>query len=96
MKQRQIKKCLRDSQQSKLYLEGNHGGDFVSLIPLKNDRVYLRSGSGCVVSVDSIVPNEFLSLLISDCILQYGSVAEYLKAINYGDIYKKELISKVN
>lgn len=95
MRKRQIKKRLRDMNQPELCLEGNNYGDFTSLIPMKNDRVYLRSGCSCVITVDEIVPNEFLSLLISDCILQYGSVTGYLESISYDDSYKQKLISKV-
>lgn len=95
MRKRQIKKRLRDMNQPRLCLEGNNYGDFTSLTPMKDDRVYLRSGCSCVMSVDEVVPNEFLSLLIRDCILQYGSVTGYLESINYDDDYKKNLISKV-
>lgn len=73
-----LKRKLRDNQ-PRIRLEGNKGGNFVELIPMKNDRVYLHSGCGCVVTIDAVVPNEFLSILLRDCILDYGSVKDTLK-----------------
>ena len=71
-----LKRRLRDKQR-RIMLEGNKGGDFVELIPMENNRVYLHSGCSCVVAIDMVVPNEFLSILLKDCILDYGSVREY-------------------
>lgn len=90
-----LKRRIRDSQ-SRIMLEGNKGGDFVELIPMENGRVYLHSGCSCVTTIDMVVPNEFLSILLKDCILNYGSVREYLGFIDYDDDYKRELISKVS
>lgn len=88
-----LKRKLRDNQ-PRIRLEGNKGGNFVELIPMKNDRVYLHSGCGCVVTIDAVVPNEFLSILLRDCILDYGSVKEYLEAANYDEDYRSELIKR--
>ena len=96
MKKRHIKKRLRDTGQPSVYLEGNKGGDFVEITPMKCERVYLRCGCSCVMMIDAIVPNEFLSIVLNDCIMQHGSVKEYLDQINYDEIYKQKLISKVN
>lgn len=90
-----LKRRLRD-RQPRIMLEGNKGGDFIELIPMENGRVYLHSGCSCVMTIDMVVPNEFLSILLKECILDYGSVREYLESIDYNDDYKRELISKVS
>lgn len=91
---KRLKKRLRD-EQPRIFLDGNKHCDFVDIIPLKNDRIYLRCGCSCVVMTDVIVPNEFLSLLINECIMNHGSVENFLKSVNYDEEYKKELISKI-
>lgn len=96
MRKRRIKKRLRDTRQPSVYLEGNKGGDFVEITPMKGERVYLRCGCSCVMMIDAIVPNEFLSIVLNDCIMQHGSIKEYLNQINYDEIYKQKVIRKVN
>lgn len=78
-----------------LTLSGNNGGDILELLPLENDKVYIRSGCSCVMDLDMVVPNEFLTLIIKDCMLKYGTVENYLKTINYDEEYKSELIGKL-
>lgn len=94
MKKRIRKKRLRDIQ-PKMILRGNNGGDLVELIPMKNDRVCIRSGCSCVMTFEGIVPNEFLSILIEKCILEYGSVPNFLQNTGYDEDYKQGLIQKV-
>lgn len=93
-RKKRLKKSLKDGQPT-IILYGNKNGDFVEIVPLKNDRIYLHCGCSCVIMTDLIVPNEFLSLLINDCILTHGSIENFLKSINYDEEYKKELISKI-
>ena len=93
MKKRAIKK-LRNKE--KIFsIEGNKGGDFVEIQTIKDDRIYIKSGCSCVMSIDSVVPNEFLSILISDCMLKYGSVENFIEQSNYDKEYKDELIAKI-
>lgn len=91
---KRLKKRLRDKQ-PRIFLDGNKHGDFVDITQLRNDRIYLRCGCSCVIMTDLIVPNEFLSLLINDCILTHGSVEAFFESINYDEEYKRELISKI-
>lgn len=93
-RKKRLKKALRD-EHPKIILNGNKHGDFVEIVPLKDDRIYLHCGCSCVVMTNQIIPNEFLSLLINDCIINHGSVENFLKSVNYDEEYKKELISKI-
>jgi hypothetical protein len=90
-----IKKQSRGTKQPTIRLEGNKGGDFVEITPIEGERVYLRCGCSCVMVIDKVVPNEFLSIALNDCILQHGSIQEYLNQINYDEVYKQELVNKV-
>lgn len=95
MKRRIIKKRLRDQKQPGYCLKGNKGGDFVHFVPMKDNRVYILSGCSCVISLNAIVPNEFLSILIEKCILKYGSVENFIMSTTYDETYKRDLISKI-
>lgn len=91
---KRLKKTLRNKQPA-IILYGNKNCDFVEIVPLKNDRIYLRCGCSCVVVTDLIVPNEFLSLLINDCMLIHSSVKNFIKSINCDEEYKNYLIEKL-
>lgn len=67
-----------------LLIEGNNGGDFVKITQYasqkKEDVIYLESGSCCVHSMCHQVPVEFLSVLISNVILEHnGNVHKAVK-----------------
>lgn len=74
---------------------GNNFGDCLHLRPLKHDRTYCYCSCSGVVMLNQIIPNEFLSILINNCILEYGSVENFLKNINYDEEYKKKLLSRI-
>lgn len=74
---------------------GNNFGDCVHITPLHDNRICLYASCSCAVAINSIVPNEFLSILIDKCIAEYGSVENFLRCTKYDEEYKEKLIAKV-
>lgn len=84
-----------------IYIDGNKGGDYVRIKQYakqeKKATMFLEVGCSCVRTVSHEVPVEFLSVLISNAVLESGSVEEAVKKAlsNYSKDYKEERASKV-
>lgn len=93
---RRIKKKLRDKNNNMLCITGNNYGDFVEITPMVNDRIYIHSGHCCVTDLDKIIPNEVLSMMINQIVMDYGSVEEFVKQSGFDKDYKNELLAKIS
>lgn len=101
MNTRQRKKHLKKqlkrlgADKNHIYIDGNKGGDFVEITKLTDDTIYLNSACSCVSTVDCVVPNEFLSMLLAECLIKHGSVENFIMQTDYADEYKVELMGKI-
>ena len=75
--------------------EGNKGGDFINIKNVEEGSVYLKVGNCCVCTIDSVVPVEFLSMLLTREVLEYGSIEGVIDSFTWPDKFKEELKSKV-
>ena len=78
-------------------IEGNKGGDFVEIEDNSDGTIRLRSGHCCVISIDATVPNEFLSALLSQKMLECGNdTNKVIDSFGWDNEYKNKLKSKVS
>jgi len=74
-----------------LCVEGNNGGDYVCITPQADNTVHLEIGHCCVVTVDMIIPVEFLTKIITDGIANgFKNHVEY-----WGDDFGTKLLKQV-
>lgn len=98
MNRRLIKKMLKKRQEFDgfVYSEGNNGGDFIEIENLSNDRIKLKSGHCCIMSIDAIVPTEFLSALLSTTMLKHNNdINKVIESFGWDQKYTNQLKSKV-
>lgn len=77
-----------------LRVEGNNGGDYFEITPVKEGRVLLRVGSCCVNVYEGIVPIEFLTSLVDNVLQNFGTVEGYLQSTNWDGDFTRKLIKK--
>lgn len=96
-----MKKCkinvkLKRKDVSSINVEGNNGGDILEIVDNKDGTIYLRSGHCCVISVDKIVPVEFLTAIISEVMLNHNNnVNEVIDSFGWSQEFKDSLKLKV-
>lgn len=89
--------CRKGETMNKIFAEGNKGGDFIEMTLLENGRVYLRVGSCCVTTIDSVVPVEFLTGVLTEAMLSNGnSIHTVIDSLIWSQEYKDELKEKVS
>lgn len=98
MNKRLIKKKLKKKEQFEgfIHAEGNNGGDFIEIEDLNDGTVSLKVGHCCVMSVDTIVPVEFLTHIITWKMLEYNNdINKLIDSFEWNKDYKDKLKSKV-
>lgn len=98
MNKRKIKKMLKKKNEFNGFVraEGNNGGDFIEIENLSDGKIRLKSGSCCVMSIDSIVPVEFLSAILMEKMTQNNmDIKAIINGFEWGKEFKETLISKV-
>ena len=89
--------CRKGETMNKIFAEGNKGGDFIEITCLENDRVYLRVGSCCVTTIDSVVPVEFLTGVLTEVMLEHdNNIYSVIDSFGWSQEYKDELKEKVS
>lgn len=79
-----------------LRVEGNNGGDFIEIHDVGNGKINLKSGSCCVMSIDTIVPVEFLTAILSEKMMEYdGGIEAIIDSFGWDKKYKNELKNMV-
>jgi hypothetical protein len=55
-------------------LEGNKGGDYIEIHEREDGRIHLKVGHNCLVTIDHIVPVEFLTLILGGMTMSHNPV----------------------
>lgn len=79
-----------------LRIEGNNGGDYFEIEPIKDNLVRLRIGHCCVVSIDHIVPVEFITATLTESILRHDTVQDAIRAIAWSEDFTNKLADQVH
>ncbi len=93
-----IQKEFSDNYQQ-ISASGNNGGDLLDIKNLENGTLLLSVGSCCVRTIqDIIVPVEFLTGLMTQQILEHGSIESIIDTFNWPEeflITLKEKVKKI-
>ena len=98
LNKRQIKKRLKKKQWFSGFVnaEGNNGGDFIVIEDRGNGLLYIRSGSCCVMTIDAIVPVEFLTSTLERVLLENDlDVKKVIDTSGWSTPFREELKAKV-
>lgn len=99
MNKRLVKKMKKKKEQfnGTIFAEGNNGGDIIEIEHLEDGRLYLKSGSCCVMMIDKIVPVEFLTGILRKVMLEHNEdINSVIEWLGWGEDFTKELQSKVS
>lgn len=76
---------------------GNNGGDILELKHIKDNQVYLKSGSSCVMSVNAVVPVEFITKAIENLMLENDcDIFKAIDSFGWGKEFKTQLKGQVS
>jgi hypothetical protein len=78
-----------------LRIEGNGGGDYLSLQSVGDNRVRLEVGSCCVTTIRHIVPIEFITAMLVDAAIKHGSIQAAIQATSWPQEFKDTLVAQV-
>lgn len=79
-----------------LQVEGNNGGDILEITEVDDGIIHLRSGSCCVMDIDSEVPVEFITGIINKTMLEFnGDIEEIIDSFGWEKEFKNKLKDKV-
>lgn len=79
-----------------VFAEGNNGGDFVRIENLEDGIVHLSVGSCCVITMDKVVPVEFITGILTQKMLEHnGDINSIIDSFGWDQNYKDELKKKV-
>jgi len=79
---------------NRLCLEGNGGGDYLTMEVLPDGRVSLEVGHCCVVMINHIVPVEFITAALSRAVEDNGP-KEMLEQIGWSKDFTDKLTAQV-
>ena len=98
MNKRLIKKMIKKRQQfdGAIAAYGNNGGDLLELYDNLDGTLYLKSGHCCVMTIEKIVPIEFITALLSKVMLEHNNdINSIIDSFGWKQSYKDELKKKV-
>ena len=98
MNKRLVKKLIkkRESFHGVINATGNKGGDILTIYDNCDGTVHLWSGHNCVVSIDRIIPVEFLTAMLSQVMLQHNNdIYSIIDTFDWSEDFKAELKGKV-
>jgi len=74
LNKRLIKKMLKKKEQFDgfVYAEGNNGADYIKIKNAGDGLIDLDTGHCCVVSIQAVVPTEFLTALIANKLMGHN------------------------
>jgi hypothetical protein len=78
-------------RKKRLCIEGNNGGDYLLIEPTEDNLLHLKVGSSCVVTIDAIVPVEFITHVLSDARDREGGIAAYLRSTGWPLEFREQL-----
>lgn len=67
-----------------LRIEGNNGGDYLEISPASDNLVLLEVGHCCVVTIQHIVPVEFITAVLARAVLEHNTVQGAITALPWG------------
>lgn len=85
----------RHTPQPTIRIEGNNGGDYLEIKPLEGNLVRLEVGHCCVVTIEHIVPVEFITAMLTDAVLKHGSIQNAIQAISWPKDFTEQLATQV-
>lgn len=86
---------LNKSYSNHIQLSGNNGGDILEITDCGDGTCHLFVGRSCVVEIDCIVPNEFITIALGKVVIDSGSIQDFLHTTKYDEEYINQLCSKV-
>lgn len=98
MNKRLVKKMIKKNERFHgiISADGNKGGDILTIHDNCDGTLYLWSGHCCVVTINKIVPVEFVTALLSQVMLEYGNdINSIIDSFDWGEKFKAELKTKV-
>ncbi len=57
-------------------MEGNNGGDYITLKQRSKDTVYIEVGQSCVVTIQHTVPVEWLTIVLTNAVLEASNSSD--------------------
>ncbi len=84
------------NQVIKISTSGNKGGDILDIVLRDNELLHIRSGHCCVMTIDKVVPVEFMTALLSKVMLENDNdIGKIIDSFDWSQEYKDELKKKV-
>ncbi len=77
-------------------IEGNNGGDYIDIEPIKGNVIKLEVGHSCGVYLRLIVPVEFMTLAIAKVMDDFGGVEDFIQSSSWPVDFKNSLISQID
>lgn len=81
--------------QPTIRIEGNNGGDYLEIKPLGGNLVRLEVGHCCVVTIEHIVPVEFITAVLTEAVLKHESIQAAIKATEWPKDFTEQLAAQV-
>lgn len=76
--------------------DGNKGGDILTIYDNCDGTVHLWSGHCCVVTINKVVPVEFITAILSQVMLEHNNdIDSIIDGFDWDEEFKKELKTKV-
>lgn len=76
--------------------DGNNGGDILEIHDNQDGTLHMRSGHCCVMTIDKIVPVEFVTALLSKVMLEHNNdISSIIDSFDWSESFKDELKRKV-
>jgi len=85
-----------NNRQHYFYAEGNNGGDYIKISNVKDNMVLLEVGNCCVHTIMHYVPVEFVTLVLTNAVIEHGSIEKVIEASNWPIDFKQNLIDRVH
>lgn len=78
-----------------LRIEGNNGGDYLTIKPLGGNLVALEIGHCCVVTIRHVVPIEWITAVLTEDVLQHENVKDAVNALGWSKDFTSQLAAQV-
>ena len=79
-----------------VYADGNNGADYIKIENAGEGLINLDTGHCCIVSLQAIVPTEFLTALIANKLMEHnGNINSVIDSFGWDKEYTDQLKSKV-
>jgi hypothetical protein len=80
----------------KVEIEGNNGGDYLTVEPIGGNLLYLEVGHQCVIHIAHTVPVEFVTAVLAKAMSAHSDIEGAIQSIDWPENYVQKLISQVS